>query len=81
MPWQDHGRLLSACAVIKDPLGTTIDHAVVLLQGDDKRSDPFGATSLVGGGCSDPMREYPFATSGTGITKCAGDLNAVKLVG
>lgn len=37
MPRQDHGRLLSAGAVIKDPLGTVIDHVVVLLQGDDKR--------------------------------------------
>lgn len=68
-------------AVIKDPLGTVIDRAVVLLQADDKRSHPFGATNLVGGGCSDPMREYPFATSGTGITNGAGDLNAGKLVG
>lgn len=64
--------------MIKDPLGTVIDHAVVLL-GDDKRSDPFGATNLVGDGCSDPMREYPFATSG--VTNGAGDLNAGKVVG
>lgn len=48
MPWQDLGRLLSAGAGIKDPLGTVIDHAVVLLQADDKSSDPFGATNLVG---------------------------------
>lgn len=30
-----HGRLLSVGAVIKDPLGTMIDHAVVLLQAEN----------------------------------------------
>lgn len=57
-----------------------IDHAAVLLQVDDKRRDQFGATNLVGAGYSDPVREYPFAATGTSITSGSGDLNAGEQV-
>lgn len=75
-----YGRSPSTGIVIKAPSGSIIDHAAVLLQVDDKRRDQFGATNLVGAGYSDPVREYPFAASGIGITSGSGDLNAGKVV-
>lgn len=55
-----HGRAPSRGAMIKDPLGSIIDHAAVLLQVGEEGDDPFGATNLAGSGHLDPVKEYPF---------------------
>lgn len=65
-----NGRSISTSAVIKGPFGSTIDHAVALLQVEDEGDDPFGVTNLAEDGRTDSRERVPLSGRQNGLSWC-----------